>query len=141
MYKSYNRAWFLFTAFAKHYVIYLGGLQPQHMMELISYLSLAGFAPATIHLYVAGVRTHLKWRSLLTFRDSFVIKMMLKGVSSQHITPDIHLPVTRNILHQMCTALQFVVNDRYLVAMFKSMLTLAFNGKEGSCVGLGSVPL
>ena len=97
-------------------------------MEFISYLSLAGFAPATIHLYVAGVRTHLKWRSLPTYRDSFVIKMMLKGVSSQHITPDIRLPVTRNILHQMCTALQFVVKDSYLVAMFKSMLTLAFNG-------------
>ena len=97
-------------------------------MEYISYLSLAGFAPATIQLYVAGVRTHLRWRSLPTFSDSYVIKMMLKGVSSQHLLPDIRLPVTRPILHQMCDALFFVIKDRYMVSLYRSMLTLAFNG-------------
>ena len=68
-YKSYNRAWSLFTAFTRHYVICLGNLQQQHVMEYISYLSLAGFAPASIQLYVAGVRTHLHWCNLTYFQQ------------------------------------------------------------------------
>ena len=54
--------------------------------------------------------------------------MMLKGVSSQHLLPDIRLPVTRPILHQMCDAFFFVIKDRYMVSLYRSMLTLAFNG-------------
>ena len=89
-------------------------------MEFISYLSLSGLAPATILLYVVGVRANFHWRGLPTFTKSFVIKMMLKGVTAKHRDPDIRLPVTREILHQMCEALPLILSD-------KSMLTLAFH--------------
>ena len=96
-------------------------------MELISYLSLSGLAPATILLYVAGVRANFHWWGLPTFNDSFVIRMMLKGVTAKHRDPDIRLPVTRQILDQMCEALAVVLPDYFLVQLYKSMLTLAFH--------------
>ena len=80
-------------------------------MEFILYLSLSGLAPATILLYVAGVRANFCWQGLPTFMDSFVIKMMLKGVTAKHRDPDIRLPVTQKILHQMCEALPLVLSD------------------------------
>ena len=96
-------------------------------MEFISYLSLSGLAPATILLYVAGVRANFHWHGLPTFNNSFMIKMMLKGVSAKHKEPDIRLPVTRQILHQMCEALLLILPDYYMVQLYKSMLILAFH--------------
>ena len=96
-------------------------------MEFISCLSLSGLAPATVLLYVAGVRANFRWHGLPTFNDSFMIKMMLKGVSAKHKEPDIRLPVTRQILHQMCEALPLIMPDYYMVQLYKSMLMLAFH--------------
>ena len=96
-------------------------------MEFISYLLLLGLAPVTILLYVAGVRANFCWWGWPTFNDSFVIRMMLKGVTAKHRDPDIRLPVTREILHQMCEALTVVLSDYYMVQLYKSMLTLAFH--------------
>ena len=64
------------------------------MLEFVSYLSLAELAPATVQLYFSGVRMHLYWHNLLSFKDSFVIKLILKGVSAKFREPDIRLPVT-----------------------------------------------
>ena len=96
-------------------------------MEFISYLSLSGLAPATILLYVVGVRANFCWWGLPTFTKSFVIKMMLKGVTAKHRDSDIRLPVTQEILHQMCEALPLILSDYYMVQLYKSMLTLAFH--------------
>ena len=103
-------------------------MQESQFMEFIAYLSLSGLAPATILLYVSGVRANLRWRKLPPFYDSFVIKMMLKGVNAKHREPDVRLPVTRHILDQMCQVLPYLVKDPYMVCMYTSMLTLAYNG-------------
>ena len=91
-------------------------------MEFISYLSLLGLAPATILLYVEGVRANFCWQGCPTFNDSFIIRMILKGVTVKHRDPDIRLPMTREILHQMCEALPVVLSDYYMVQLYKSML-------------------
>ena len=98
------------------------------MLEFLSYLSLTELAPATIQLYFSGVQAHLCWHNLPSFKDSFVIKLILKGVSAKFREPDIRLPVTSKILHDMCSVLPMVVQDYYLVMMYRSMLTLAFHG-------------
>ena len=97
------------------------------MLEFVSYLSLAELAPATIQLYFSGVRAHLHWHNLPSFKDSFVIKLILKGVSAKFSEPDIRLPVTQKILYEMCSVLLIVVQDFYLVMMYRSMSTLAFH--------------
>ena len=90
-------------------------------------MSWLGLAPATILLYVAGVRANLCWWGLPTFNDSFIIRMMLKGMTIKHRAPKIRLLVTREILHQMCEALPMVLSDYYMVQLYRSMLTLAFH--------------
>ena len=103
-------------------------MQESQFMEFIAYLSLSGLAPATILLYVSGVRANLCWCKLNPFYDSFIIKMMLKGMNAKHRDPDVRLPVTRQLLGQMCQVLPCVVCDPYLSCMYVSMLTLAYNG-------------
>ena len=98
------------------------------MLEFVFYLSLAELAPATIQLYFSGVRVHLRWHNLPSFKDSFMSKLILKGVSAKFREPDIRLPVIRKILHDMCSVLPMVVQDYYLVMFYRSMLTLAFHG-------------
>ena len=99
-------------------------------MEFIAYLSLSSLAPATILLYVSGVRANLHWRKLNPFYDSFIIKMMLKGVNAKHRDPDVRLPVTRQLLGHMCQVLPGVVRDP---CMYISMLTPAYNGLLRPC--------
>ena len=53
---------------------------------------------------------------------------MLKGVSVKYMEPDIYLPVTHDILHQICQALPCIISDWYLVVLYHSMLISAFNG-------------
>ena len=127
-YKSYSRAWQLFLQFARGYGIPVHDMKEHQFMEFISYLSVSGLAPAMILLYVSGVQANLCWHGLTAFKDSFVIKMMLKGVTAKHREPDIHLPITREILRQICSALACLVHDPYSVIMYTSILTLAFNG-------------
>ena len=126
-YKSYSRAWNIFLTFFQAYNVPINDISEGQFMEFISYLSLSGLAPATILLYVAGVRANFHWQGLPTFSNSFVIKMMLKGVTTKHRDPDIRLPVTREILHQMCEALPLILSDYFMVQLYKSMLTLAFH--------------
>ena len=123
-YKSYNRAWNLFTTFLNNYGINLHDLHEQHMLEFVSYLLLAELALATIQLYFSGVRAHLCCCNLPSFKDILI----LKGVLAKFSEPDIRLPVTRKILHDMCSVLPLVVQDFYLVMLYRSMLTLVFHG-------------
>ena len=127
-YKSYSRAWQLFLNFMAGYKYPVFAMQERQFMEIIAYLSLSRLAPATILLYVSGVRANLLWHKLNPFYDSFIIKMMLKGVNTKHRDPDVRLPVTRQLLGQMCQVLPCVVRDLYLSCMYVSMLTLAYNG-------------
>ena len=56
-----------------------------------------------------------------------MIKLINKGVLAKFQEPDIRLPVTQKILHDMCSVLPMVVQDFYFVMMYRSMLTLAFH--------------
>ena len=127
-YKSYSRAWQLFLNFMAGYQYPVFDMQESQFMEFIAYLSLSSLAPSTILLYISGVRANLCWHKLTPFYDSFVIKMRLKGLNAKHRDPDVRLPVTRDILGQMCQVLPCLVKDPYTTCMYASMLTLAYNG-------------
>ena len=116
--KSYGRVWQLFISFTQAYGILVYGIAEHQFMEFISYLSLVGLALATILLYVTGVKANLCWHSLPDFQNSFMICMMLKGVSVKYREPDICLPVTHDILHQMCQALLCIISDWYLIGIW-----------------------
>ena len=77
--------------------------------------------------YVCNINLH-NYICLSTCLRQFCHKNDVERSICQAQGTDIHLPVTREILGQMCPVLAYLVGDPYLMVMYTSMLTLAFNG-------------
>ena len=126
--KSYARGWCMFERFAEQYHVNMNSIKEHNLLEFISFLSLSGFAASTVQLYLTAVRHHLKLQGRNSFKDSFVIKMVVKGVSSRYSVPDIRLPINIGLLHDMWNILPIVVRNPYMVKLYRSMFTLAYHG-------------
>ena len=113
---------------AEQYCVDVNRIKEHNLLEFISFLSLSGFAASTVQLYLTGVRHHLKLQGKNSFKDSFIIKMVVKGVSSRYSVPDIRLPINKGLLHDMWNILPIIVRDHYMVKMYRSMFTLAYHG-------------
>ena len=126
--KSYARGWCMFERFVEQYHVNMNSIKEHNLLEFISFLSLSGFAASTVQLYLTGVRHHLKLQGRNSFKDSFVIKMVVKGVSSRYSVPDIRLPINITLLHDMWNILPIVLRNPYMVKLYRSMFTLAYHG-------------
>ena len=101
--------------FIKHLELYqkdLSDIKELDMVEFITFLSLGQLVPSTISSYVSGVRHHLKLQGLLTFEDSFLLKLVLKGIFNTTCQADVWLPTSLDIL-QMIGALPIVAGNPY----------------------------
>ena len=67
-------------------------------------------------------------RGLNPFTSSFILSMVVKGATSRFKTPDIRLPISLRLLHEFWHILPTVLNDNFLVLMYKSLLTFTFHG-------------
>ena len=90
----YDRAWIVFNKYLDLYQKELVDIPEIDMIEFIAFLSLGQLAPSTISSYVSGVRHHLRIRNLPTFKDNFVLKLILKGVSNSNRQTDVWLLIS-----------------------------------------------
>ena len=118
----------MFLGFTQQYHVDLSSIKEYNLLEFILFLSLSGFAASTVQLYLAGVRHHLKLRGQNCFNNSFIIRMVVKGVSTRFPEPDVHLPITLDLLADMWDVLLYIVHDRFQITMFCCMLTLGYLG-------------
>ena len=126
--KSYARGWTMFLGFAQQYNIDLNRIKEYNLLEFISFLSLSKFAASTMQLYLAGVRHHLKLRGQNSFNNNFIIRMVVKEVSTRFPEQDIRLPITLDHLHDIWEVLPYVIHDRFQITMFHCMLTMGYHG-------------
>ena len=87
----YDRAWDIFVAHLQLYDKSLSALREFDFVEFVAFLSMANLVPATILLYISGVKYHLRIRFLNDFNDSFLLKLVAKGIASQQRLPDVGL--------------------------------------------------
>ena len=97
-------------------------------VKFVVFLSMAGLALATILSYISGVKYHLRIRFLNDFNDSFLLKLVAKGIASQQRQPDVRLPVTMDILVKMFHALPVVHVNPHEVCMYRAVLIAGFYG-------------
>ena len=89
---------------------------------------MADLAPATILLYISRVKYHLRIRFLNDFNDSFLLKLVVKGIASQQCQPDVRLPIMMDILIKMLHALPVVHVNPHEVCMYRAVLVAGFYG-------------
>ena len=124
----YNRAWQVFTKYLQLYDKELCDIKEVTIMEFIAFLSLGPLAQSTIALYVSGVRHHLRLRSLPTYEDNFMLKLVLKGIANTHASINVRLPIMLDLLHHMIAALNLVVENYYDTCLYTAVLTAGFFG-------------
>ena len=89
---------------------------------------MAGLAPATILSYLSGVKYHLRIRFHNDFSDSFLLKLVAKGIASQQHQPDVRLPITMDVLVKMLHALPVVHVNPHEMCMYRVVLVAGLYG-------------
>ena len=106
----------------------LFALSEMDMIEFVAFYCWADTAPATIQMYISGARHHLKIRCLPDFQNSFLLKVVLKGVAQSPKEPDVHLPLSLDMLTRMVSVIHLFNPSQYVNFMYMPMLTLGFFG-------------
>ena len=89
---------------------------------------MADLAPVTILSYISEVRYHLHIRFLNDFNNSFLIKLVAKGIAIQQQQPDVRLPITMDILVKMLHAFPVVLVNLQEVCMYRAVSVADFYG-------------
>ena len=98
------------------------------MVEFVAFMSLGGLAPTTIITYMSEVKHHLCLKGARDFNDSFLLRLMLKGVAASLHEPDVRLPITLPVLERMLHALPIIHDNQFEVCMYSALLTVGFYG-------------
>ena len=106
----------------------LFALQEFNFVKFVAFLSMADLAPTTILSYISGVKYHLRIRFFNDFNDSFLLKLVAKGIASQQCQADLRLPITMDILVKMLHALPMVHVNPHEVCMYRVVLIAGFYG-------------
>ena len=115
--------------FACIYSHQITNLVEADMIDFVAFLTLANLGSATVCMYMAGVHHHLCTCALPDFSNSFALALVLKGLNTSiDKSPDVRIPISLNMLHDMCRALQHICNSAYWVAMYTVLFTLALHG-------------
>ena len=121
-----DRAWDIFMAHLQLYDKSLFALKEFDVVEFAAFLSMANLAPATILSYISRVKYHLRIRFLNNFSDSFLLKLVAKGIVSQQHRPDVRLLIIMDILVKMLHALPLVHINPHEVCMYRAVLVAGF---------------
>lgn len=103
-------------------------IDTQHVLFFISYSFERGLSPNTINTYVAGINHFHKLHGYADLREVFIVKKMLEGCLRLKKTKDTRLPITIEILKDVCDILPAVCYNQFEANLFKAAFLLAFFG-------------
>ena len=126
---SYQRAWHLFRLFSSRHGFDADQCPTlQQLVQFIAFLSVSGYAPATITSYVSGIASQLQLLSFPDVTKHFVVKRLLEGCRRRNTRRDRRRPITHDILCRIIPALQAVCSNHFEARLFRVAFLLAFYG-------------
>ena len=129
--KTYEQAWNHFLDFSTRYC---GTAFPQLPLSVsdivlfVAYLSAKKLAPSTISTYISALSYIHKIGSFSDPTKAFVVQKIMTAQSRLCSRPDIRLPITRSILHELVQALNHTITPAYQILLFQTMFLVAFYG-------------
>ena len=114
----------MFLNFISVYSKDLNFLHDIDLVEFVGFMSLGGL----ITTYISGVRHKLKLLGKDDFQHSFLLKLILCGTKNSSQQPDVCLPISITMLHDMINALPLLHPNHYEICMFSTLLAVGFHG-------------
>lgn len=124
---SYPHAWTVFKDFAEKYELNIEFPVKQHILVYyFPYLFSKDHAATAISSYLSAIsyihKLNSIWGSMFVLFNTKIALIKLKP------SQDARIPITKNILHQICDFLPVTVSNAFEIAMFRAMFLLAFYG-------------
>ena len=129
--KTYEQAGNHFLDFSTRYC---GTAFPQLPLSVsdivlfVAYLSAKKLAPSTISTYISVLSYVHKIGSFSDPTKAFVAQKIMTAQCRLCSKPNIRLPITRSILHNLVLALSHTITPAYQILLFQTMFLLAFYG-------------
>ena len=98
------------------------------LLVYISHCSTIRLAYSTVMTRISAIACFHKLRSLVDNTQHFVVKKALLGYKNMHGTLDSRKPISLDLLHAMCSALNSIFPSQYDIILFRAMFLLAFYG-------------
>lgn len=98
------------------------------VQQFVAWLSLQGFAPATITTYVSAVGFYHKFHGWADPTNDFVVSKLLEGCRRSRPTADTREPMSMSTLLQTVQSLPAVCTSVFEACMFKAAILCAFFG-------------
>ena len=117
--------------FSNFIYVYSKDLQSLHdidLVEFVGFMSLGRLAASTITTYISSVRHKLKLVGKDNFQNSFLLKLVLCGSKNSAQQPDVYLPISITMLHDMINGLPLIHPNHYEICMFSALLAVGFHG-------------
>ena len=83
-----------------------------HLITFIVYLTKNSYSPNTAKSYIAAIGFKMKMNNLTDSTDSFIVKILLKGMSKTYKRADIRRPITVEILADIIRILPQIFDIR-----------------------------
>ena len=124
----YRNIWNKFSAFCEQSSPAVSSL-PADISTVLAFIAQQfdiGVAGSSITSYISVISFFHKATGLWDPTDSFLVKKVLRGARNITHHPDVRLPLTWDIIKQICGAIKYTILLFYDRVMFKAMLLLAF---------------
>lgn len=124
---AYKQALQCFDTFRTRYNIPLCWPPPLlQITRFVGFLSLNGYSPSTIRLYISGLSFKLKVEANYDITKSFVVQKMISGSHRLYKVKDVRQPITFDILQKLNSSLKYICSSRYETIMFQCAFSLAY---------------
>lgn len=98
-----------------------------NMAKFIAKLYLSNYKASTISTLIAGLSYCHSLSNLPNPANHILIKKLLKGASKLTKSPDVRLPISREILKQMIESINRIYTSTYEIKLYSAVLSLAFH--------------
>lgn len=95
--------------------------------EFVSYLHLRGQAPSTIATHLSGISYFHKIYNLPDPTQSYQVRQAQTGGRRLNPHVDQRLPITKDILYQLCSCIPDLAPNAYMASLFQSLFLLMFH--------------
>ena len=92
------------------------------LLVYISHCSTIRLAYSTVMTRISAIACFHKLRSLVDNTQHFVVKKALLGYKNMHGTLDSRKPISLDLLHAMCSALNSIFPSQYDIILFRARL-------------------
>ena len=97
-----------------------------HLVYYIAYLARSGLVVSSIRSQISAINfVHRLHRGQDLYQD-FVVSKCLTGLSKLQPCIDVRVPITLNVLINLCDAITKLYTDPYYIALMLAMFSLAF---------------